>query len=133
MNEPNATCTSTGVFYGVITGLARPFREPGIEVPDPLPPGAPSGMPRFDANPERLRVDSDVQTGAAIALESAAGAVVTELVGPLDYSFRTYTILPDPHGAADGRRGRVGHAGARAHGQTSSRWPRSTWSASSTP
>jgi uncharacterized protein len=95
VSEPNATSTSTGVFYGVITGVARPFREPGIEVPDPLPPGAPSGIPRFDANPERLRVDSDLQTGAAI-LDVGAGAVVSELVGPLDYSFRTYTIAPDP-------------------------------------
>lgn len=95
INEPNATSTNTGVFYGVITGQARPFREPGIEVPDPLPPGAPANIPRFDANPERLRVDSDLQTGAA-ALAVGAGAVVTSLVGPLDYSFRTYTVAPDP-------------------------------------
>ena len=95
VNEPNATSTSTGVFYGVITGVARPFREPGLEVPDPLPPGAPANIPRFDANPERLRVDSDLQTGAAL-LNVSAGAVVTNLVGPLDYSFRTYTIAPDP-------------------------------------
>ena len=62
--EANATSTSNGVFYGVITGIARPFREPGIEVPDPLPPGSPCCVPRFDANPERLRVDSDGQLGA---------------------------------------------------------------------
>lgn len=95
VNEPNATSTSNGRFYGVITGIARPFREPGVEVPDPLPAGSPCCVPRFDANPERLRVDSDAQPGAA-ALEVTAGAVVTNLTGPLDYGFRTYTIDPDP-------------------------------------
>lgn len=95
VNEANATSTSNGVFYGVITGVARPFREPGIQVPDPLPPGSPCCVPRFDANPERLRVDSDGLIGAT-RLEVTTGAVVTDLTGPLDYSFRTYTILPDP-------------------------------------
>jgi predicted extracellular nuclease len=100
INEPNATATTNGTFYGVITGIARPFREPGIEVPDPVPTPAPSGtpppnVPRFDANPERLRVDSDAQPGST-AIEVNTGAVITNLVGPLDYAFRTYTILPDP-------------------------------------
>ena len=95
INEPNATSASNGVFYGVITGIARPFREPGVEVPDPLPPGSPCCVPRFDGNPERLRVDSDGLIGAA-PLEVTTGAVVTNLTGPLDYSFRTYTIDPDP-------------------------------------
>jgi uncharacterized repeat protein (TIGR01451 family) len=94
INEANATSTSNGVFYGVITGIARPFREPGIQVPDPLPSGAPCCVPRFDANPERLRVDSD-GIGAPV-LEVTAGAVVTNLTGPLDYASRTYTIDPDP-------------------------------------
>lgn len=95
VNEANATSTSSGVFYGVITGVARPFREPGVEVPNPLPAGAPCCVPRFDGNPERLRVDSDGLIGAT-RLEVTTGAVVTNLTGPLDYSFRTYTILPDP-------------------------------------
>jgi hypothetical protein len=86
---------TNGVFYGVITGLGRPFREAGVEVPDPLPPGSPCCVPSFDANPERLRVDSDGQPGAS-ALEVIAGAIVSGLTGPLDYAFRTYTILPDP-------------------------------------
>ena len=66
INESNATSASNGVFYGVITGVARPFREPGVEVPDPLPAGSPCCVPRFDANPERLRVDSDGLVGAAM-------------------------------------------------------------------
>ncbi|MEP7271367.1 MAG: S-layer homology domain-containing protein [Acidobacteriota bacterium] len=98
VTESSATGSSNGVFYGVITGVARPFREPGIQANDPVPTG--SGVtippvPRFDANPERLRVDSDGQPGGT-ALEVTSGATVTGLVGPLDYSFRTYTILPDP-------------------------------------
>lgn len=95
IDEIEATASTTGVFYGVITGVARPFREPGIEIPDPLPVGAPCCIPRFDGNPERLRVDSDVQPGAA-PLEVAAGAVITNLTGPLDYFGRSYSILPDP-------------------------------------
>jgi predicted extracellular nuclease len=94
ISEPNATATSNGVFYGVLTSVARPFREPGIAVLDPLPAGAPPNVPRFDGNPERIRVDSDGQLGAA-TIDVSAGAVVTELVGPLDYAFRTYTLLPD--------------------------------------
>ena len=65
VNEANATSTSNGVFYGVITGVARPFREPGVEVPDPLPAGSPAGVPRFDANPERLRVDTRRSSAAS--------------------------------------------------------------------
>ncbi len=95
LNENNATSASNGTFYGVIDGVARPFREPGIEVPDPLPSGSPCCVPRFDANPERLRVDSDALLGGG-ALEVTAGALLSNVTGPLDYGFRTYTILPEP-------------------------------------
>jgi uncharacterized protein len=95
IDEANATSASSGVFYGVLPGIARPFREPGIEVPDPLPAGAPANVPRFDANPERIRVNTRGQVGGA-ALEVTAGVTVTNITGPLDYSFRTYTILTDP-------------------------------------
>jgi hypothetical protein len=71
--------TSNGVFYGVLSG-PRPAREPGRD---------------WDNNPERLRIDSDEQPGTR-ALEVAAGAVVSGLAGPLDFGFRTWTILPDP-------------------------------------
>jgi predicted extracellular nuclease len=98
VDEVNATATSSGVFVGVIPTTGRPFREPGIRADDPPPPG--SGVtippvPRFDGNPERLRVDSDGLVGGSL-IDVAAGATVTGLVGPLDYSFRTYTVLPDP-------------------------------------
>ncbi|HEX5717583.1 MAG TPA: endonuclease/exonuclease/phosphatase family protein [Thermoanaerobaculia bacterium] len=95
VNEANATATSTGIFFGTVTGVPRPFREPGIQAPDPAPSGSIPPIPRFDSNPELLRVDSDGLTGAPI-LDVGTSAVVTGLVGPLDYTFRRYTILPDP-------------------------------------
>jgi hypothetical protein len=94
VSEPNATSTSNGIFYGTVTGVARPFREPGIQAPDPPPAGTIPPIPRFDTNPERIKVDSDVQPGSA-KIDVATGQVLTGLVGPLDYSFRAYTILPD--------------------------------------
>ena len=94
VDEINATSRSNGVCYAVLTGVPRPFREPGIEVPDSLPPDSPCCVPRFDANPERLRVDSDGLAGAT-PLEVTSGAVLTNITGPLDFVSRTYTILPD--------------------------------------
>ena len=94
VTESTATSVSNGVFYGVITGVARPFTEPGIPITDPVPTPPPVNVPRFDTNPERLRVDSDAQPGS-VALDVTTGAVLSNLVGVLDYSFRSYTILPD--------------------------------------
>ncbi len=95
VNASSATATSNGVFYAVITGVARPFREPGVQVPNPLPAGSPCCVPRFDANPELLQVDGDGQVGGT-KLEVTSGALVENVTGPLDYSYRTYMILPDP-------------------------------------
>ncbi len=105
VNEPNATATSSGVYYGVVTGNPRPFREAGIQEPDPAPAGTIPPIPRFDSNPERIRVDSDGLVGGPLT-DVATGAVVTGLIGPLDYSFRTYTIDPDP-GASIGVSGGI--------------------------
>lgn len=93
--EREARSTSNGVFYGVITGVPRPFREPGIEFPEVTPAPDPCCEPVFDANSEKIRVDSDGLVGAP-RLEVTARTVITEVVGPLDYAFRSYTILPDP-------------------------------------
>ncbi len=94
INEPNATSTTNGLFYGVITGVPRPYREAGIASLDPLPAGSPCCVPRFDENPERLRIDSDGQVGAS-PIEVTAGATVTGITGPLDFAYRTHTIHPD--------------------------------------
>jgi hypothetical protein len=93
INEPNATSVSNGAFFGVLPGINRPFRELGIQNPDPIP-NPPCCIPRFDLNPERIRVDSDAVGGTAI--DVTAGATVTNITGPLDYVFRAYTIDVEP-------------------------------------
>ncbi|HEX6659999.1 MAG TPA: immunoglobulin-like domain-containing protein, partial [Ilumatobacter sp.] len=92
-DEINATSTSNGEFFAVLTGVARPMREPGLDPTQPSP-AMPCCIPRFDGNPERLRVDSDGQTGAQ-KIEIVAGQTIAGLTGVLDYGFRSYTIVPD--------------------------------------
>ena len=84
-NEPTETATSTGYFYAVITGTARPFREPGIDIRDVAVPGAPSGIAKFDDNPERILVDSTIAGGTSI--EISTGALLTSVTGVLDFTF----------------------------------------------
>ncbi len=93
VNEPNATATSNGIFGAVVTGVARAFREPGIEAPNPPPMGTIPPIPRWDSNPELFQVDSDAQGNTQLNFN--AGAVVLNVVGPVDYGFRRYTILQD--------------------------------------
>ena len=94
INEANATATSQGVFFGVVTGVPRAFREAGIQAPDPAPAGSIPPIPRFDTNPEVIRVDSDGLVGTT-AINVSVGATLSNVVGPLDYGFRHYTILPE--------------------------------------
>jgi predicted extracellular nuclease len=100
VNEANATGSNNGVFYAVLAGTARPFREAGIDVLDPPPPcdeNAVGGcaISVFDANPERLRVDSDGQVGVFPGAVVSTGATITISAGVLDYGFRAWTVLPD--------------------------------------
>jgi predicted extracellular nuclease len=99
LSEANATSTSNGVFFGVIAGIPQPFREPGVQLPDPLPAGAPATVTRWDTNPEILRVNTAVQSGS-VKLDVTTGATVTSLTGPLDFNSRFYTILTDPDSGA---------------------------------
>ncbi len=94
VDEATATARTNGVFFGVLAGTPRPFREAGFDAGLALPSGSPCCVPRFDGNPERLRVDSDGLSGVA-PLDVAAGTTLSGLVGPLDYAFRTYTLLPE--------------------------------------
>jgi uncharacterized protein len=91
LSEVNATSTSTGYFFGVITGVNRPFREPGIQEPDPIPSGAPLTVTRWDANPELIGVASRGLFNGTL-IDVATGALLTNVTGPLDYSRRFYTI-----------------------------------------
>jgi predicted extracellular nuclease len=94
INEADATGTNNGRFHGVVTGVARPFREAGIQAPDPPPSGSIPPIPRWDFNPERIRVESAGLAGQP-ALTVRSGDVVGPLVGPLDYRSRAYAIHPD--------------------------------------
>ena len=96
-NESTAVGTSTGILHAVVTGVPRPFREPGIQAPDGVPAGSSiPPIPRWDFNPELFTVDTDGIAGAGSELDLAAGAQIQNLVGPLDYGFRRYTIMRDP-------------------------------------
>ncbi len=95
-NEAAATSQSDGAFYAVLSTEARPFREPGIAIDQPQPAcAAPACMiPLFDGNPERLRVDTDALEGRP-AVNVSAGTSFANVTGPIDFSARTYTILPE--------------------------------------
>jgi predicted extracellular nuclease len=101
VDEANATGRSNGVLVGVLPGTPRPFREAGADPLTPLPAGSPCCVPRFDGNPERLRVDTDGLAGRA-PLDVASGTTLQDVVGPLDYGFRTYTLLPESRPVATG-------------------------------
>ena len=100
IHEPSATAIATGVFHGVLTGMPRPFREPGIRAPDAPPSGSIPPIPRFDGNPQTLRVDSDA-AGQPI-VDPATETVVMSFEGPLHYQDRYYTIAPSSPIAAAG-------------------------------
>ncbi|MGC8915424.1 MAG: endonuclease/exonuclease/phosphatase family protein [Thermoanaerobaculum sp.] len=91
IDEVSAQSTTSGVFFGVVTGTPRPFREPGFPPYDPIPSGDP---PRFDGNPEVIRVDSACLAGST-PLDLPAGAVVENLQGPLTFASRRYTLCPE--------------------------------------
>ncbi len=83
-----------GEIFTVLSGVPRPFREPGVEFSQSLPPGSPCCVPRFDENPERLMVDSDGQLDIS-RLVVTSGVTLSNVTGPLEFSFSNYKILPD--------------------------------------
>jgi predicted extracellular nuclease len=95
VNEASATSSSNGQLNLVVTGTPRPFREPGIQAPDPAPGGGSiPPIPRWDFNPEVLFSDTDALGGPRHDL--AVGATLSNYVGPLDYGFRRYSVHQDP-------------------------------------
>lgn len=85
-----------GDFHVTLPGIDRPAREPGIAVLDavPLPPG--NAIPRFDRNPERLRVESRGLAGGT-ALNVDAGSLVEGMAGILYYDRGDFTLLLGPN------------------------------------
>ncbi|UXI70514.1 endonuclease/exonuclease/phosphatase family protein [Tahibacter amnicola] len=94
VTETSATGTSNGRFHAVLTGVPRPFREPGIQAPDVPPTGTIPPIPRWDTNPERLRVESATVNSQPV-LTVKTGDTLGPATGPLDYGFRGYAIYPD--------------------------------------
>jgi predicted extracellular nuclease len=99
VTESSATASSDGVLFAVFPGTTTPFREAGIELLDfpvnaatACAAGANCALVTFDANPERIRLDTN-----AIALQTAVnvntGATLTGVVGVLTYTSRSFTIL----------------------------------------
>jgi hypothetical protein len=97
VSEANATATTNGRFYAVVTGTPRPFREAGLEPEDAA--GQPASIPRFDGNPEKLNIESARARSTANVARSGIdvdfGATLGNVTGVLDYSFRSHRITLD--------------------------------------
>lgn len=94
-----APTNTFGEVYTVLSGVARPRREPGIEAGLPIPPDPVSGqvdccIPSWDRNPERIMVDTDGAVGAS-PIYVTSNVTLTGVTGPLDFSFGDYKILPE--------------------------------------
>ncbi|HEX6732783.1 MAG TPA: endonuclease/exonuclease/phosphatase family protein, partial [Pyrinomonadaceae bacterium] len=88
-----------GETFTVLEGVARPLREPGIEISLPVPPD-PTSMavdcciPRWDENPERIMIDSDGLAGSSV-ISVTSNVTFTNVTGPLDFTFSNYKVLPE--------------------------------------
>lgn len=103
VDNKNNTTVSSGVFYGVLKGQERPFREPGYDTYDflflsekekgELKKLAPK-LALFDANPQRLRIESSAQLGAQ-AINIPAHLELKNVTGVMYYGYQCYSILVD--------------------------------------
>ena len=100
-NGEFASTSSSGTFFGVVSGTPRPRREAGIDIHNALPSGnTAANVPRWDFNSELIRVKTNLIAGGT-ALDLRGGSQIENLVGVLDYAFRRYTLLPDASVTAD--------------------------------
>ncbi|HEU0252562.1 MAG TPA: endonuclease/exonuclease/phosphatase family protein, partial [Pyrinomonadaceae bacterium] len=85
-----------GETFTVLEGVARPMREPGIEISFTVPPDPSSTccIPRWDENPERIMVDSDGLIGSSV-LSVTSNVTLSNITGPLDFTFGDYKVLPE--------------------------------------
>lgn len=94
-----APTNNFGEIFTVLAGVPRPLREPGIEISLPVPPDPSSGMPdccipRWDENPERIMIDSDGLVGSSV-ISVTSNVTISNVTGPLDFSFGDYKVLPE--------------------------------------
>lgn len=94
-----APTNNFGEIFTVLAGVPRPLREPGIEISLPVPPDPTSGMPdccipRWDENPERIMIDTDGLIGSS-AISVTSNVTISNVTGPLDFSFGDYKVLPE--------------------------------------
>lgn len=94
-----APTNNFGETFTVLEGVARPLREPGIEISQPVPPDPTSGVPdccipRWDENPERIIIDSDGLAGSS-AISVTSNVTFSNVTGPLDFTFGDYKVLPE--------------------------------------
>jgi uncharacterized protein len=83
----------------VLSAVSRPMREPGIPVSENVPPDPTSGtpdanIPRWDENPERIKVDTNGRAGSPNTPYTSL-TTFTNVAGPLDYSFGEYRLVAD--------------------------------------
>ncbi len=103
VDDKTAASESNGVFYAVLKGVPRPFREPGIELYDyilltdkdkeKMKKDYPK-IPIFDNNPERIRIESAAQLGAQ-TVDTTTFSTIKNMTGVLHYAYRAYAILTD--------------------------------------
>lgn len=85
--------------YTVLGQVPRPMREPGIPATDPVPPDPTTGtpdccIPRWDENPERLKLDTNGRAGAPNA-PYTSNVTFTGVSGPLDFGFGEYRLVAE--------------------------------------
>ncbi|MEQ1761879.1 MAG: hypothetical protein ABL984_01905 [Pyrinomonadaceae bacterium] len=94
---------SDGVFYAVVKGTPRPFREPGMSVVQFLATEERERdkwkrelprLPIFDNNPEVIRIETTTQVGSSL-LNVASKAEIKDVTGVVHYAFNRYSILTD--------------------------------------
>lgn len=103
VDNKNNKSESNGVFYGVLKGQEKPYREPGYSMyeylflsdkeKDELKKKVPK-LALFDANPQRLRIESAAQLGAQ-AINVPANIEMKNVTGVMYYGFQCYSILID--------------------------------------
>ena len=97
----NGISFSNGVFYAVLKGTPRPFREIGMEIQELLASKDMNAwkksipkMAVFDSNPEVLRIESSEQLGAQ-TIDVTAKAEIENLGGVMHFAYDRYSILTD--------------------------------------